>query len=162
MITTAIKRIAAGLTLGAVFALAACAEETEIVEAPAGVIEGVTIENARLVLAPVAGNPAAVYFDFGYEGERAFSLSRTSVEGAQSAVMHQYGEYDRQIQMMEALPIPVTNGAKIEFKPGDLHVMAFELSPEIEPGDTAEITLTVSGGDTHKFDAEVRAAGDER
>ena len=125
-------------------------------------IPGVTIENARMVLAPVEGNPAAVYFDFSYEGDRAFSLGRVSVEGAESAMMHQFGEYDFKVQMMEALPIPVTNGTKVEFKPGDYHVMAMGVSPDIKPGDTVEVTLTISGGDKHKFAAEVRAAGEER
>ncbi|WP_407874247.1 copper chaperone PCu(A)C [Qipengyuania nanhaisediminis] len=147
----------------ALLTLSACGGEAEVAEAPPeGVIEGVTIENARMVLPPVPGNPAAVYFDFSYEGDRAFSLGRVSVEGAESATMHQYGEYNFEMQMMDALPIPVSNGTTIEFKPGDYHVMAMDVSPEIEPGDTAEVTLTVSGGRQHKFDAEVRAAGDER
>ena len=163
MITAALKRTAAALALGATFTLAACGSGGETAApAPEGVIEGVTIANARMVLAPVQGNPAAVYFDFSYSGDRAFSLGRVSVEGTGSAVMHQFGEYDFKVQMMEALPIPVTNGTKVEFKPGDYHVMAFEVSPDLKPGDTTEVTLTVSGGDKHKFTAEVRAAGEER
>ncbi len=158
-----IKRGAMMLAAGASLALTACGGEAEVAEAPPeGVIEGVTIENARMVLAPVEGNPAAIYFDFSYDGDRAFSLSRASVEGAESAVMHQYGEYDFEVQMMEALPIPVTSGTKIEFKPGDYHIMAMGVSPDLKPGEMTEVTLTVSGGDTHKFQAEVRAAGEER
>ncbi|AWW74757.1 hypothetical protein CD351_10010 [Erythrobacter sp. KY5] len=158
------KQAAFGLALAGSMALAACGGEAEVAEevAPEGVIEGVTIENPRMVLAPVAGNPAAIYFDFSYDGDRAFSLGRVSVEGAESAVMHQFGEYDFEVQMMEALPIPVKNGTKVEFKPGDYHVMAMGVSPDLQPGDTTEVTLTVSGGKTHKFDAEVRAAGEER
>jgi len=153
-----------GLAAASTLALGACGSDTaEVAEAPpADVIEGVTIENARLVLAPVAGNPAAVYFDFSYDGERAFSLGRVAVDGAESALMHQYGEYDFEVQMMEALPIPVTSGTELEFKPGDLHVMAFDLSPDLEAGGTTDVTLTVSGGRKHKFTAEIRAAGDER
>lgn len=158
-----IKGAASAIALALSMTLAACGDEAAPVEtAPEGVIPGVTIENARMVLAPVEGNPAAVYFDFSYEGDRAFSLGRVSVEGAESAMMHQFGEYDFKVQMMEALPIPVTNGTKVEFKPGDYHVMAMGVSPDIKPGDTVEVTLTISGGDKHKFAAEVRAAGEER
>jgi copper(I)-binding protein len=158
-----IKAAALALAAGSVLTLTACGSEAEVAEsAPAGVIDGVTIENARMVLAPVEGNPAAVYFDFAYDGDRSFSLGRVSVEGAASAVMHQYGEYDFKVQMMEALPIPVTKGTKVEFKPGDLHVMAMEPSPDLKPGGTTKVTLTVSGGNQHIFDAEIRAAGDER
>ena len=154
----AIALMAAGM-----MTLTACGGETKVVEAaPEDKIEGVTIENARMVLAPVSGQPAAVYFDFSYDGDRAFSLGRVSVEGAESAVMHQYGEYDFKVQMMEALPVPVKKGDKVEFKPGDLHVMAMGVSPDLQPGGTTEVTLTVSGGNKHTFDAEIRAAGEER
>lgn len=158
------KRITVmGSAFGLALAVASCAQEGEIVEpAPEGTIEGISIENARMVLAPVEGNPAAIYFDFAYAGDRAFSLDRFAVEGAESATMHQFGEYDFKVQMMEALPIPVKDGTSVEFKPGDYHVMAFNPSPELKPGGTTEVILTVSGGDKHKFDAEIRAAGEER
>lgn len=158
------KRITGmGAALSLALALAACGGDAEVVEtAPEGVIEGITIENARMVLAPVQGNPAAIYFDFSYEGPRAFALDRVSVDGADSAMMHQFGEYDFKVQMMEALPIPIKDGSKVEFKPGDYHVMAMGVSPELQPGDTTEVTLTVSGGEKHTFDAQVRAAGEER
>ncbi len=155
------SKLAAALLLGSTIGLAACSEEAPVVEEEVG-IAGITVENARLVLAPVEGNPAALYFDFAYEGDRAFNVDRFSIEGAGSAVMHQYGEYDRKIQMMEALPIPVTGGTTLEFKPGDLHVMAMDVSPELQPGGTTEVTMKVSGGDTHSFTAEVRGAGEER
>jgi len=154
--------LAAGLVLATPLFLAACSEEAPVVEEAEAGIAGVTIENARLVLAPVEGNPAALYFDFAYEGDRAFNVDRFTIEGAESAMMHQYGEYDFKVQMMEALPIPVSSGTTLEFKPGDLHVMAMGVSPELQPEGTTEVTMKVSGGDTHSFTAEIRAAGDER
>lgn len=157
------RQMAIGSVLACSLALGACGGDADVAEAPVeGVIDGVSIENARMVLAPVEGNPAAIYFDFAYEGDRAFSLGRVDVEGASSALMHQYGEYDFKVQMMEALPIPVTNGTTVEFKPGDLHVMAFEPSADLKPGGKTEVTLTVSGGTTHKFEAEILDANDER
>ncbi len=157
------KTVAVSNAVAFSLALGACGDDADVAEAPVeGVIAGVTIEDARMVLAPVEGNPAAIYFDFAYDGDRAFSLGRVAVEGASSAVMHQYGEYDFKVQMMEALPIPVTNGTKVEFKPGDLHVMAFEPSADLQPGGKTEVTLTVSGGDTHTFEAEILDAHDER
>lgn len=156
------RALGLGMIATGALALASCGEAEVAEVAPEGVIAGITIENARMVLAPVAGNPAAIYFDFSYEGDRAFSLGRVSVEGAESAVIHQFGEYDLKVQMMEALPIPVTNGTKVAFKPGDFHVMAMNPSPDLKPGGTTEVTLTVSGGDKHTFEAEIRAAGEER
>lgn len=152
---------ALALTAGAI-SLSACGETAEpVVEEEAG-IPGMSVENARLVLAPVAGNPAAVYFDLDYQGERGLSIRAASVKDAESAMMHQFGEYSGRVQMMEALPVALTKGTKVEFKPGDLHVMAMGVSPDLQPGGTTEVTLTVSGGGTFTFPAEVRAAGEDR
>ena len=148
--------------LAASLTLSACGSEPEVEAAPEGVIEGITIENARLVLAPVEGNPAAVYFDFSYEGDRAFTLNRFAIEGAESAEMHTYGSWNLEETMMAAIDIPVTSGTSVEFKPGDYHVMAMCVSPELQPGGSTEVTMIVSGGDEHKFTAEIRAAGEER
>lgn len=157
------KRILASAALAlAAVSLASCGSSTEeVVEAPDGV-PGMAVENARMVLNAVEGNPASVYLDLKYDGDRALSLSRVAVEGAESAVMHQYGEYDFKIQMMEALPIPLTKGSEVIFKPGDLHIMAMGVSPELKPGGTTEVTLIVSGGDKYSFPAEILAAGDAR
>ena len=154
------KYAATALIAGSL-ALAACASEPEPVEEPDGV-PGLSVSNARMMLAPVSGNPAAVYFDVDYQADRGLSISRAHVEGAESATLHAYGEWEGKMQMAEAMPIAMTKGDTIKFEPGGLHVMAFEVAPEIEPGDTVEVTITVSGGDKHSFDAEVRAAGDER
>lgn len=148
---------------GAVLGLAACGGEAEApAEAVAGQVPGMTITNARLVLAPVAGNPAAVYFDLSYEGEQGLTVRKAEVEGAGMTMMHDYGEFDFKVQMMEALPVALTKGTKIEFKPGALHVMAMEPPASLKPGDKVRVTLTMSGGATQVFEAEVRAAGEER
>ena len=153
---------AAGLAV-AMLGLAACGGTAEApAEAVEGQVPGLTVSNARLVLAPVAGNPAAVYFDLAYEGEQGLTIRKADVEGGGMTMMHDYGEYDFKVQMMEALPVALTKGTKVEFKPGGLHVMAMEPSATLKPGDKVKVTLTVSGGTTQVFEAEVRAAGEER
>ena len=136
-------------------------------EEPAAVAEdqgiaGMTVTNARMVLAPVEGNPAAVYFDLTYDGDRQVALNRASVEGADSAMFHDYGEYDFKVQMMDMLPLPLKKGDKVSFEPGGKHIMAMGVSPELKPGGTTDVTITVSGGKSQTFPAEIRAAGEER
>jgi copper(I)-binding protein len=121
-----------------------------------------TITNARMVLAPVPGNPAAVYFDLDYEGDRNVALSRASVEGAKSATLHDYGEYNFQTQMMDMLPLPLKKGTKVSFEPGGKHIMAMDVSPDLKPGGTTDVTIVVSGGQSQTFPAQIKAAGDER
>jgi periplasmic copper chaperone A len=151
--------MAAMLSMG----LTACGGDADAPAAVvAGQVPGMTVTNARLVLAPVAGNPAAVYFDLAYEGDKGLTIRKAEVEGAGMAMMHDYGEYDFKVQMMEALPVALTKGTKLAFEPGGLHVMAMEPKADLKPGDTVKVTLTMSGGMTQVFDAEVRAAGEER
>lgn len=156
------KTIALAMALGALPLVSACSSEPEAPAEVEGVVPGMSVENARMVLGAVEGNPAAVYFDLKYEGDRGLTIRKADVAQAESATLHDYGEYDFKVQMMEALPIAITKGTEVEFKPGGLHVMAFEPSPELQPGGKAEVTLTVSGGGTHTFEADILAAGDER
>ncbi|MFZ9396748.1 MAG: copper chaperone PCu(A)C [Erythrobacter sp.] len=158
-----LTRIAAALLAASSLTLAACGEQAEPAAetAPEG-IAGLTVTNARLVLPPVAGNPAAVYFDLAYEGDRGLSIRRADVTQAKEAMLHAYADNNGMMQMGESMPIALTKGTKIAFEPGGYHVMVFELAPEVQPGGKGAVTLTVSGGDKQSFEAEVRAAGDER
>lgn len=156
-------RIAAAGLLASSLVLTACGGEAEqATEAAPEGIPGMAVENARLVLPPVAGNPAAVYFDLDYEGDRALSIRRADVTGAEETQMHAYAMNNGKMEMGETMPIAITKGTKIAFEPGGYHIMAFGLAETVQAGTTVEVTLTVSGGDKYSFDAEVRAAGDER
>ncbi|WP_427966948.1 copper chaperone PCu(A)C [Altererythrobacter sp.] len=158
-----LKHIAAAMVFASSFGLAACGGGTEQAEqAEPASVPGLSVTNARMVLNPVKGNPAAVYFDLAYDGDRGLTIRKAQVADAKSAMLHDYGEYNYETQMMEALPIGIKKGDKLSFEPGGKHVMAFDVSPEIEPGSTTEVTLTVSGGGTYSFPAEVRAAGEDR
>lgn len=153
----------AALMLSTTMALAGCGESPE--QPAAGQAEGIPgmeITNARMVLAPVPGNPAAVYFDLAYNGDRSLALNRAEVKGAKSAMFHDYGEYDFKVQMMEMLPVPLKKGTKLQFKPGSKHMMAMDVSPDLKAGGMTEATLIVSGGGRQTFPVEIRAAGDER
>ena len=133
-------------------------EETANPEAP----EGVTVNNARLMLPPVPGNPGAVYFDIVNGGQKDRMIAAVSVAGAGSAVMHQMTTANGQTSMDEILQINVPAGETLSFAPGGLHVMAMNLANTVAAGGESEVTLTFAGGDKISFPAEVRAAGDER
>ncbi len=151
-----------GAMLGMTLTVTACGEAEVAEAAPEGVVEGLEVSNARLVLPPVSGNPAAVYFDVVYNGERGVSISGAEVTGAASATVHDMMEYNFEMTMAEAGPIALPAGEAKSFEPGGLHVMAFELGEGFEAGGTAEVALRISGGKMHKFEAEIRGAGEER
>ena len=163
----AMRTALAGASLAAaVLTLNACSGDADkaapAAATEAGTVAGVTITNARLVLNAVKANPAAVYFDLAYEGDKGLSIRKADVAGAGMSMMHDYVEYDYKMQMTDALPVALTKGTKVSFKPGGLHIMAMEPSPDWAPGGKVKVTLTMSGGATHTFDADIMAAGSER
>ena len=153
----------AAATLGfATLGLAACGEQAETGEqAPEG-IDGLKIENARMVLNAVEGNPAAVYMDISYTGNRPIMVRRVDVLDAERTELHGYMEMVTGTEMVETTPFNVADGETVSLEPGDRHVMAFGVSPELKAGDTTEVTVIIAGGDKQTVTAPVRAAGEDR
>lgn len=152
------------LCAAALAALSACAQPAEApaTEEQEDGAAALTVSNARIVLPPVAGNPAAVYFDLSYSGAPGVTLEAVSVEGAGMTMIHDYAEEAGKMQMVMADSVPLGGDAPVSFAPGGLHVMAMEPSEALQAGGTAKVTLTLSNGATIVIDAPVRAAGDER
>jgi copper(I)-binding protein len=145
--------------------LVACSPEAQAPAADtatAAASAGLTVSNARVVLAPVGGNPAAVYFDLSYTGPAGVALTEVDVEGAGMTMIHDYAETAGKMQMVMADSVPLTEGTPVSFAPGGLHVMVMEPTAALAAGSTAKVTFTLSSGITAIVDAPVRAAGDER
>ncbi|MBL0965750.1 MAG: copper chaperone PCu(A)C, partial [Blastomonas sp.] len=138
------------LCAAALGALSAC---TEPAQAPAtqeqeAEAAALTVDNARVVLPPVAGNPAAVYFDLSYSGAPGVTLDSVEVAGGGMTMIHDYAEQGGTRRMVMADAVPLSEGTPVSFAPGGLHVMVMEPSADLQPGGTAEITLTLSNGAT--------------
>lgn len=154
---------AALLFCGTSLGLAACSSGDAPVETEeANKVQGLEVSNARLVLPPVGGNPAAVYFDLANVGDRGIAIRNADVEKAGSAQMHGSMEMSGEMTMGETGPQSVQPGNKLIFEPGGLHVMVYDLDPGVSAGGSVDVTLIAAGGKTLTFPAEVRAAGDER
>jgi periplasmic copper chaperone A len=159
---TTIKRAALAILLAACLpGLAACSGANEG-ETQASAAAGLTVSNARVVLAPVAGNPAAVYFDLSYSGAPGVTLTGVAVEGAGMTMIHDYAESKGTMTMIKAESVALTKGTPVTFAPGGLHVMALKPSATWKAGDKVNVTLTLSDGTSHTVAAAVRAAGEER
>ncbi len=149
----------------ALTALCACAPEAEAPPsdtATSAAADGLTVTNARVVLPPVSGNPAAIYFDLSYSGAPGVALESVAVEGAGMTMIHDYAESGGKMQMVMTDAVPLSASAPVTFAPGGLHVMAMEPSDALQAGGTAKVTLALSDGTKVTVDAPVRAAGDER
>jgi copper(I)-binding protein len=147
-------RAALALTIAAVLPMA-CSEAPQQADTSPDAPEGISIENARLMLPAVKGNPGALYFDVKNDSDKNRVIRAVSVEGVGKAEMH---NGDMQMIMQLTVPPKATSG----FEPGGEHVMAMDLADTVAAGAEVEATATFVGGDKVSFPAEVRAAGDDR
>ena len=152
--------------MAASVALAGCEEEVPYSnygqQDEKGVIPGLEVTNAKLVLPPVAGNPAAIYLDMAYSGDKSIAISGVEVAGAKNAEIHNTMEWNREMTMSKSGPIPLKNGDKVSFVSGKTHIMAFEPPADLKAGSKVKVTLKLAGARTHEFEAEVQTAGEER
>lgn len=163
----AIPRACLAATAAALLVLLpACSQPGEApaqpAETTAPAAPGLTVSNARVVLAPVAGNPAAVYFDLAFAGDPGISLTGVDVDGGGMTMIHDYAEEAGKTKMVMTDAVSLASGAPVSFAPGGLHVMVMDPGSTLAPGSTAKVTLTLSDGSTTAIEAPVRAAGDER
>jgi copper(I)-binding protein len=153
---------AMALALGTL-GLAACGEDAQApAEAATNSPAGISVTEGRLVLPAVSGNPGALYFNVSNESDGPVTIRTASLKGAGSTMIHQMGNRDGQTSMDEVMQINVPAKDTLEFKPGDLHVMAMQLDETLAAGGNAEVTLHFARGDKVTFPVEILAAGDER
>lgn len=153
----------AALALGVgTLGLGACGGGASEEAAVPDAVPGLSVANARMVLPAVEGNPAAIYLDLAYNGDRNVAVNRVAVDGADSAVMHEMGEWDGKMEMMEMLPIVMKKGDAVKFEPGAKHIMVMDVSPELQAGGTTEATFIIAGGDKLSFPVQIQAAGEDR
>lgn len=141
---------------------AACSGGEEAEQAAPDETGGIQVSDARMFLAPVPGNPAAVYFTMTNGGNDDQTVVKAVVEGARTASLHHTMTSGEMSQMHELPGLAVPAGETVTLSPGGMHVMAEGLEPALAPGGTAQVTLAFSDNQTVSFPADIRAAGDER
>ena len=137
------------------------AADTESQDVGTTVRTAKTISDPRLVLAPVSGNPAALYFELGFEGEGSLTLTGADIAQAGATMLHDVERKDGQMKMTPLGPVTLTDGEKVSFAPGGKHVMAMQLDEAVAAGDSVDVTLSYEDGSESKFSAEVQAFGQE-
>ena len=141
--------------------LAGCGQEQPAAPAPTPAGD-LTVTNGRLVLAPVKGNPVAVYFDITNHGARDWMIVNASMKGAKSTMLHTVGGPGTGGGMGQMIQIWVPKGETVHFEPGKLHVMVMDPPAGLAKGGTSEVSLRFPAGDTMSFPVSIRGAGDER
>lgn len=137
--------------------LAACQQQKaeEPVAAAPEAKPGLSATGGVLMLPAVKGNPGAAYFTLANGGDKPASLVAVAIDGAGRTEMHETVDG----KMAAVASVAVEPGKPVEFKPGGLHVMAFDMASPPEPGAVVEATLTFEGGDKLSLPLTVQARG---
>lgn len=148
------------LVLAGAAGLAACGSEADAPAAAEDACpEGVSITDGWLALPAVEGNPGAAYFDLTNGGDAQVMIRSADVLGADSADIHDMGEWQMEQVMNEVFSIPVASGETVRFEPGAKHVMANGIS--VAPGTETEVTVRFTGGAECSFPVATYPAGEQ-
>ncbi len=116
------------------------------------------VDNASVQLSPVAGNPSAAYFTV-HGSDEATDLIQVSSPMAIRVEMHESRNDNGVMRMNTVTAVPVPAGSKVEFAPGGLHVMLWNINPAITPGKTLPLVFAFGNGTRIQVDTPVHAMG---
>ena len=155
---------AVALVAGAALTLSACSEGPREGYDPEATKpkERLQIENARLILPAVSGNPAVVYFDLTYISGGGPTIEGVVVDGAQSAEIHATETVDGNTTMGKAIPLTLWANQKRTFEPGGFHIMVMGPSDTLKAGEETNVTVKLSNGEEFTAAVPIQAAGDDR
>lgn len=122
------------------------------------------VGGAHIVLPPVPGRPATLYFVVDAAAPAANDkprrLTSVTVEGASRAEMHRSMTMHGMARMRPLASVPLPEGVT-RFCPGGNHVMLFGLDERIRPGARTRVHLRLDGGRHLDPDATVVSFGEE-
>ena len=118
------------------------------------------VTGAWVRLPAVRENPGAAYFTLK-GGKDADALVAVSTPIAVRTELHESMEGGETMMTMTPLKSAAFPAhGTLAFAPGSKHVMLFDVSPHVQPGDMVPLTLSLAGGRQLQVQAKAVAAGD--
>lgn len=114
------------------------------------------IDDARLVLPAVKGNPGAAYFAIRNETTGTKAIAGIAIDGVGKTETHQTIANE----MTAVDRVEIAPGTHIAFEPGKLHVMAFDLAGTLQAGGKTRLTVTFATGETATSTMNIQSARD--
>jgi periplasmic copper chaperone A len=117
-----------------------------------------TVSDGWVRMPAVKGQPGAAYFTVtgGPEADRLVLVT------ADLAIRSEIHESMKSGGMMQMKPIEggvaIPAGGSVVFKPGGLHVMLFDIRPDLAPPGPMSLSLRFASGTTLTIDAKVKSA----
>ena len=90
-----------------------------------------------------AGQNSAVYFMIENRTSRPIQITDASSEIARHVEIHLSSMQNGVMRMEKQESVEIDSKQKMEFKPGDYHIMLMNLNENLSPGDVFSVTLTL-------------------
>lgn len=104
---------------------------------------GMELREAELVLPAVKGNPGAAYLTIANPSGGTRVISSIAIKGVGRTEVHQTaGTTMNKVDQVEIAP-----ATTLSFDPGELHIMAFDVSAALAAGSTTEVTINFISGE---------------
>ncbi|MFY8193817.1 copper chaperone PCu(A)C [Novosphingobium sp. B1] len=116
---------------------------------------GVVVTDAMIRLPAVPGSPGAAYFTVSQGSGAPRKLVSVYVEGTGRAEMHETVTTGGVSKMQQVKDVPLEAGKSVQFKPGGMHVMLFDVEDTLKAGTNSELTVTLDNGDKVSVPARV-------
>lgn len=118
---------------------------------------GVAVTDAMMSLPAVPGTPGAAYFTVSQGSGAPRKLVSVYVEGTGRAEMHETVTEGGVSKMQQVKDVPLEAGKSVQFKPGSMHVMLFDVADTLKAGTNTELTVTLDNGDKVSVPARVES-----
>ena len=122
-----------------------------------GVADKITVNDPYVRAVPPVVKTSAAFMQFQNSDAVEHFLVSASTPVAAAVELHMHTMDDGVMRMRRIAHVHLPPGETISLEPGGLHIMLFDLSAPLNPGDQVPITLTFSDGSNMAISAQVRS-----
>ena len=125
--------------------------------AQAGVADKVTVNDPYVRAVPPVVKTSAAFMQIQSSDAVERFLVSASTPAAAAVELHMHTMDDGVMRMRRIAHIHMPPNETVSLQPGGLHIMLFDLTAPLNPGDQVPITLTFEDGSTKEISAQVRS-----
>jgi copper(I)-binding protein len=120
-----------------------------------------SVSEAWVRLPAVTGRPGAAYFTV-QGGSEATSLLAVSTPVAIRSELHEMQHDGEMMAMKPRKDVAIPAGTVVKLQPGGVHVMLYDIAPNVRPGTKVPLRIAFADGRTIEVQADARAPGQEK
>lgn len=116
----------------------------------------IAVENPYVREVPPKMPNSAAFMKLTNSSDTEVSLTSAASDVANVVELHEHAKVDGMMQMRQVAKIVIPAKGQTELKPGGLHVMLIGLKHPLKEGETVDVTLNFSNGESMKVTAPVK------